>query len=250
MAFTVNDVQDLTRVLALHPEWKSELRRLILTDELLNLPDLVRELVEAQKRAEARMDSLETAVRELVEAQKRTEARVEELVEAQKRTEARIDRLEATTQRLVNDVGRLKGRDMERQYIEKAGAYFGRWLWPVAAIPLGELRPELEARLDVDKVEEIMRLDVLIKGRARGLPGTPELWLALEVSAVIDRGDVERARRRAALLERAGYRAIPAVAGEELTEGAERLANETPILVIKDGSSRGWEEALGLEQNS
>jgi hypothetical protein len=147
---------------------------------------------------------------------------------------------------LVNDVSHLKGRDLERQYAEKASAYFGRWLWPVAAVSPGDLRPDLEAHLDEAEVEEFVRLDVLTKGRARRLANNPESWPALKVSAVIDRGDVERARRRASLLLQAGYRAVPAVAGEELTEGAERLASESPILVIKDGSSRGWEELLGL----
>jgi hypothetical protein len=50
MAFTVNDVQDLTLILAQHPEWLGEVRRLVLTAELLALPDRVWELVEAQKR--------------------------------------------------------------------------------------------------------------------------------------------------------------------------------------------------------
>jgi len=59
-----------------------------------------KELVEAQKRTEARVEELVEAqkrtdeqVKELAEAQKRTEARVEELAEAQKRTEARVEEL-------------------------------------------------------------------------------------------------------------------------------------------------------------
>ena len=42
MAFTVRDFTDLVRLLNEHPEWQSELRRIVLTDELLTLPDLVR----------------------------------------------------------------------------------------------------------------------------------------------------------------------------------------------------------------
>ncbi len=33
---TVNDLHDLVRLLTEHPEWQVELRRLILTDELLD----------------------------------------------------------------------------------------------------------------------------------------------------------------------------------------------------------------------
>ncbi|MCS7200486.1 MAG: hypothetical protein NZ850_09145, partial [Caldimicrobium sp.] len=50
------------------------------------LAEAQRELAEAQKRTEQRIE-------ELAEAQKRTEQRVEELAEAQKRTEQRIEEL-------------------------------------------------------------------------------------------------------------------------------------------------------------
>ena len=48
MAFTVQDYHDLVRLLSEHPEWKSELRKLLLSGELLTLPAVVRELAEAQ----------------------------------------------------------------------------------------------------------------------------------------------------------------------------------------------------------
>ena len=69
MVFTVADFREWVHVLYDHPEWREELRRLVLTDELLELPDIVRELAEAQ--------------RELAAAQRRTEQRVEELAAAQ-----------------------------------------------------------------------------------------------------------------------------------------------------------------------
>ncbi len=64
MAFTVADFPHLLRLLEQHPEWRAELRRLVLTDDLLGLPALVRGLAEAQTRTEAR-------VAELAEAQTR-----------------------------------------------------------------------------------------------------------------------------------------------------------------------------------
>ncbi|MDW8351112.1 MAG: hypothetical protein RML99_04295, partial [Anaerolineae bacterium] len=66
MAFTVSDFRDLIELLEQYPQWRQELRRLVLTDELLDLPRVVKELgeriaelVEAQKRAEARLDRVE-----------------------------------------------------------------------------------------------------------------------------------------------------------------------------------------------
>ena len=76
MAFTVNDYHDLVRLLAEHPEWKTELRRLLLSEELLALPEIVRELAEAQRRTEERLG-------DLVKAHQRTEERLDDLAEIQ-----------------------------------------------------------------------------------------------------------------------------------------------------------------------
>ena len=50
MAFTVGDFQDLIRLLGEHPEWRAELRRHVLSNDLIELPALVRQLAEAQAR--------------------------------------------------------------------------------------------------------------------------------------------------------------------------------------------------------
>ena len=99
MAFTVQDFHDLIRLLGQHPDWRDELRRLVLTDDLLGLPVVVRDLAqevrvlaEAQRRTEARLEAL-------VEAQRRTEAQLEALAEAQRRTEARLEVLAEAQER-------------------------------------------------------------------------------------------------------------------------------------------------------
>ncbi|RMG52868.1 MAG: hypothetical protein D6723_08130 [Acidobacteria bacterium] len=61
---------------------------------------------------------------------------------------------------------------------------------------------------------------------------------------MVDEGDVERARRRATLLRKAGYRAIPVVAGERTTLGAEEKARLFHIAVMQDGRIFLWEEAV------
>jgi Holliday junction resolvase-like predicted endonuclease len=93
MVFTVTDFADLTRLLAEHPEWQAELRRLILSEDFLALPAIVRELAEAQQRTEQQVSRLEQAMERLAEAQQRTEQRMEELAEAQRRTEQQVERL-------------------------------------------------------------------------------------------------------------------------------------------------------------
>jgi len=142
MAFTVRDFQDLVRLLREHPEWREELRALLLSAELLSLPELVRGLGEkldrlsaAQLKAEERLARLEELVAELAQAQARTEERLAELAHAQARTEAALERLTATMTTLVEaqrrteaDVGELKGISLELRWRERAPAYLAKLL--------------------------------------------------------------------------------------------------------------------------
>ncbi|MEW6753907.1 MAG: hypothetical protein AB1505_23445 [Candidatus Latescibacterota bacterium] len=264
MAFTVHDFQDMVDLLDQHPEWQAELRRRLLADDLLALPSTVRRLAESQERLAARVEQLaeaqqrtEARLEQLAAAQQRTEARLEQLVEAQQRTEARLEQLAQAQQRTEEALGVLSNRQdqmrgdlVEFRYAQRAAAYFGRLLRRLRTVLPGQLDPavedNLEARLTHEELVEVLQLDVLAVGRLRGAP-TPEageVWLAVEVSAVIDRGDVERVERRTALLRKAGYRVVPVVAGEGLTQGATRLLQDVPVALVLDGRSQGWEEAL------
>ena len=51
MPFTVEEFRDLVRILEEKPEWRAELRRLVLTEELLSLPEQVAALrAETERR--------------------------------------------------------------------------------------------------------------------------------------------------------------------------------------------------------
>ncbi len=129
MRLSVDDLESLIRLLDEHPEWREALqerlmteqvllrllqqradlreavRRLVLTDELLELPALVRELIEVQRRTEERLAELaaQTDARfaelaaELAELARRTDARfaelATELAELARRTDARFAEL-------------------------------------------------------------------------------------------------------------------------------------------------------------
>ncbi|GIV83437.1 MAG: hypothetical protein KatS3mg052_0444 [Candidatus Roseilinea sp.] len=377
MSFTVNDLQDLTRLLAAHPEWLGEVRRLVLTEELLKLPELMRELValqrrteeqlaqlavrvnelteaqrrseerlsrleerldqlaarvdqlaeaqrrteerldqlaarvdqlaEAQRRTEERLDQLAARVDQLAEAQRRTEERVDQLAEAQRRTEervdqlaeaqrrteerldqlaarvdqlaeaqrrteerldqlaarvdqlaeaqrrteerldqlaARVDQLTQTTQLLVNQMAEVRGDLLEIKFRERAPAYFGRWLRRIRVVPITDIEDQLDAVLTDKEVNDLLALDLLVRGRPRlAEPETEEVWLAVEVSSVVDANDVQRAARRAALLRRIGLRVVPVAAGARINPAAKTLAESYHVALMQDGADRGWEQA-------
>jgi len=76
MPFTVEDFNDLVRILEEKPEWRAALRRQVLTDELLALPEQVVTLTEQVTMLTGQMTTLTARVTELVEAQKRTDAQI------------------------------------------------------------------------------------------------------------------------------------------------------------------------------
>jgi len=266
--FTVEDFHDFVHILHERPEWREELRRLVLTDEILELPALfrdlaekVRGLAEAQQRTERRVEELaeaqrrtERRVEELAEAQRRTERRVEELAEAQQRTERRVEELaeaqrntEKQVQRLTDRVAKLDGRMLESEYQRKAASYFGRLLRNVRAADWDELEDALAGRLSDEQVKDLLSLDLAVYGRLRDAPEgqeRPEVWLAVEISVVVDREDVKRAARRADLMRRAGLKTLPVAAGERVTEGAEEEAERQAVILMSDGSMALVEEAM------
>ena len=208
------------------------------------LSDAVVELAEAQKRTEQRLDRLEAIVAELIEAQKRTEQRVAELAEAQKRTEQILQGLIGRVDRMDEKLGRLVGESLERRYRERAFAYFGPIMRRIRVVSLQDVVADIEDRLTEAELNDLLPLDVLVRGQVQQLAQKPEVWLAIEVSAVVDRSDVERARRRAGLLRKAGLTTIPVAAGEEVTEGARQLAQRENVMLLQDGQRLFWDEAL------
>jgi DNA repair exonuclease SbcCD ATPase subunit len=92
VAFTVNDLRDLLRLLREQPDWLSEVRRVVLAEELLALP---RELAEVQRHTDERFAELAEAIKQLTlrfeEAQRRNDERFAELAEAIKQLTLRFE---------------------------------------------------------------------------------------------------------------------------------------------------------------
>jgi hypothetical protein len=212
---------------------------------LEKLEATVQELAQAQARTEQRLEKLEATVQELAQAQARTEQRLEELAQAQARTEKSI-------QWLADRQGRMMGTLLEQKYAQHAAGYFGHMLRRVRVVlPHGldaAMEDTLETRLTLEELRDLLLLDLLVVGWLRQAPDAEpaEVWLVVEVAAAIDGDDVERARRRAALLQKAGYRAIPVVAGESVTPAATEALQKAAVVLALDGRSQGWVEALGV----
>ncbi len=266
MPFTVEDFHDLIRLLEERPEWQADVRRLVLTHELLTLPELVRALTETQRRTEEqlvrlaeaqrrteerlvgvedRVGRLEEVMTRLAEAQRRTEERLEQLTEAQRHTEERLEQLteaqrhtEERLGQMTDEVGELKGDALERRYRERAFAYFAPFVRRTHVTFGDELVGLLEeaaaqGQLTEAEALEVSRADVLVTGQRRS--DSANVYLVVEVSWGVGRTDVERAARRAALLAQTGTPTMAVVAGQSITADAARLCQTMQVWRLTDG---------------
>jgi hypothetical protein len=132
----------------------------------------------------------------------------------------------------------------EEHYRTHAPAYFGRFLRQVQPVHMGRLADALRGRLEEGELGEILLSDLILTGRLP-TPGEPQaIWVVLEVSTTVDRTDVDRAQRRAALLRQARCPAVAVTGGMQATAGARQAASEGGVALLLDGRIDGWQEAV------
>lgn len=231
MAFTVEDFHDLIELLAQRPEWRAELRRHVLSDELLELPALIRQLVEAQARAESRLDRLESTVQALVEAQAHTDQAVAQLVAAQAQVVAQLKSLD-------DRLGTVEGANMELRYERRGLAYLSDLAYRLRPIDTGRLAEMLDdlladGRLTRAQRSAILLADVVFSGRR--YDDGHDIYVLVEVSNGVGLYDVERAVERSAFLEKAGRPVIPVVAGRRIAPEAANMAYEHGVWYAEEG---------------
>jgi hypothetical protein len=250
--------EEFLELLRRDPAFREEVRRQLLSEDLLALPgrfdrltalleealSLLREtvgiahaLAEAQRRTEERIEALfqaqqrtEEQIAALSQAQQRTEEQIAALSQAQRRTEEELRWL-VSWQR--GEDGRRRGERYERDTLRRAPALFNSgqggtpeqpWVQQQLTEGLG---PLLEGLLGVE--EDPFLADLFWwKG---------EQVAVVEASVQVDREDVERAARRAETLRRAGMHALPVVIGEEWTTPearAQALARQVEWKVGSD----------------
>ncbi len=221
MAFTVSDVRDLLRVLRENPEWKEEVRRELLGEELLSLPALIRQNSEAIDRLAAQMT--------------RSEERL-------KGVEDRLEAVEAETKRTRVDVNDIRGMVYEDSYRTRASGIFGRMLHRIRVVEPRELEAFENAAVNGDiTLEEslaVRRLDLIVEGTEGRGDDRHTVLLAVEVSLSLDDDDVRRAAHRAEILRRLGYDARPVAAGRAATAWLQKFAAGEGVQMILDQNTQ------------
>jgi biotin operon repressor len=248
MAFTVSEFRDLVQLLRDHPDWKAELRREILDEEFLHLPEDVRALAAAIDRLERAIEQNSEQLRiqgeqirfqseqirlqgEAIVAQ--TE-QIRLLVEHARHVDERLDRVDGRLNRLEGRMGNAEGDALENRYVIHCRSWFSRWLKRAEIIGLEDLGVVEDAvasgAVTSEQFDDLEYLDLIVRGADKTDPSR-QRYLALEISATINPDDVERAERRAAVLRAAGLDVTAIAGGYRVSGRAQALANERGVII-------------------
>jgi polyhydroxyalkanoate synthesis regulator phasin len=200
--YKIKTFEDIMRALRDHPEWLEELRRVILTEELIRLPQRFERFLKEEFRP----------LRE------------------------KVDTIEREVKKLKDDVAALKGSDFEREVRERAPSYFGRLIRRCRVVLPERLADVLEEAVDEGVIsdeerEDALKVDLVVEGVLKS--NKEGVVVVCEVSYTADVGDVERANKRADIIGRAfKKRAIPIVVGKEITDGAEEKSSAPGLILL------------------
>ena len=184
---TINSIEDFARILRENPDWTDTIRSLLLSKELLALPETFAKFAEATNR---RMENLERGQ--------------EELRTGQKGILVRLDNLEEGQKRLINEIGAIKGTftyniayDEMRTMLEDMGLQHRHTL------TRDEVRQLVSSSdrtgLPIPDLRSFRRADFIVEvANESGQTG----YVAAEASFTVDERDVTRAVRNAEYMTR------------------------------------------------
>ena len=246
---TINDISDLIRILRDDPAWADAVRSVLLSEQLLNLPQEVaaltrafREFAEATNR---RLESLEAGQDELKQGQQRLEERQERLEQGQAQLQTTVNGLQTTVNGIRGELGNLSGSLYQRRAANFAARVARRefhlrqtsLVHHTDQVGDSALRQTLDAAAEdasrdftEDDAALVEQADAVIVGRD---PDGTEVYLLVEASITVVKEDVDRIKDRAELLQRAvGATTHAIVIGETITGEARAQAKERNVTFV------------------
>lgn len=215
MSFTVHDFHEMTQLFYQNPEFRAELRRLVLTDEMLNLPEQMRttseeihKLYEISKQQSERLGHIEDDIETL-----KTDVTT---------LKTDVATLKTDVATLKIDMADVKGDVLEINVRDRVFVYLSRFARRLRLVTVQQLADLAEDALDAGQLTEsefdqVKLLDVVARGRDRETGET--IYLAGEVSYTVNDSDLERAIERAGLLQTiTETRAFPVVVGKVIPD--------------------------------
>jgi uncharacterized protein (UPF0335 family) len=236
--------EDILEALRGNPIWVEQMRAIILSEELLTLPERFerflrnefRPLKEKTDKIEKDVEVLKADVKVLkedVEVLKQDVAVLKEDVAVLKQD---VAILKQDVRGLKVDVNTLKGESFENKVRDRAPAFFGKLLRRTRVITTQDFVDALDDAVDAGLISDndrdyALNADVVVRGKMKD--SGKEVILVGEASVTVDLEDVERASKRAEITAKAfRQEAIGVVVGKEITDRAQKAADEFAVLVL------------------
>ncbi len=227
-ANAINTIEDLTRILRERPEWRDEIRKLVLTDELLTLPQRFSEYAANTDR---RLDELTQVVQELAKSLQELTQRFEQYAEI---TNRRVSNLEGR-------VGNLEGSHYEAKVVrllptrirhEKVANLNN----PQVVYPVNGNAPALDSLIQIalnngaishEQMIDLTDADAIIAA-------DDNRYAVVESSITLAERDINRAIERAALMSIiTGSETVPVVASANIADAERSFAEERGVSIIR-----------------
>ena len=222
---TPNAAEEFMRSLDQHPEIEQELRRRLLTQELLDLPNTVGKLA--------------TAISEMREIFDR---RLTSLESQQSENTEQLNSIQQTLNTLDGRVANITGSDYERRATRRVPSLLSRYLRlsriQVLHSPLQETAPFLVGMINnaltahdiTDSEADDLEADIIVSANNAAGDRT---YLVAEASITIDDTNIDRAHRRAQILQSfAGRPVIPAVIGATASDANRQRATDANVHIL------------------
>lgn len=228
------DTLEIIRQLQQDPALKAELRAVLLGDEILSLPDLVKENSRQIAALAVKMERVEEQIAE-------NSRQIAALVERMDQNDRRLGRVE-------DRISHLDGRFTEDKYRRTFGSRVRRVAGGLRIDSLLEGR-DLDAILDRavesgsisnDEAERLALSDVFALGHMA--ENGEQVAVVGEIGQTVHVDDVLRAIERADIAKRAtGRRSVPIVMGQKA--GVIRNAKHPGVWLVEDNKTR---ELIGI----
>ena len=239
---TINDIGDLVRILREQPEWAEAVRSVLLSRELLALPE---EFAAFVKLTNANFEAVNKRLDQLESDMAEVKADIRAIYGRLDTIEGRLDTIDG---RLDTIDGRLDngfGTNYEMKVQKNIHSYAGQQLGLRSArVLLGILTGRDQELADLaeqaaengvitwEQNDDLWLSDLIFTGRDRTTGAV--LHIAAEVSITAGSQDVARAAERARVLGLIiGQPVTPAVIAANLDEQRIRLAGENSVAVIQ-----------------
>ena len=222
-------IRELLTAIRENPEARETIRRELLTQELLDLPEKFAAYAAVTDR---RLETLETDVAEIKTVQAEMQATQDAMQADIAEIKADMAEMKISQARMGGDVSRLTGRDYESYAARIAPRRVNVLLGFEETQRMEDLPETAEAafksgNIANDEAEDLETADLAFRSHD---PDGKERRILAEASITVQRSDVATAGRRSAILQKAtGIPTVPVVIGESIEDDARDAAAKAGV---------------------